>query len=123
MVTEQLERSREDCLQQKVQCSKKEAELEFTRERLSMAQSNLENFMKESAALRERGLQLANNLVQHQQTITTLRQVGMGPAGCLTLLLQENTLYYEPYVCLCSNTFGFARDLFTLFTTRIRGAA
>ncbi|CAN8000614.1 unnamed protein product, partial [Ixodes hexagonus] len=64
MVTEQLERSREDCLQQKVQCSKKEAELEFTRERLALAQSNLDNFMKESAALRERGLQLANTLVR-----------------------------------------------------------
>ncbi|CAN8009714.1 unnamed protein product, partial [Ixodes pacificus] len=64
MVTEQLERSREDCLQQKVERSKKEAELEFTRERLSLVQSNLDNFMKESAALRERGLQMANTLVR-----------------------------------------------------------
>ncbi|KAF8776767.1 Nucleoprotein TPR-like protein [Argiope bruennichi] len=74
MLNEQVDRMRNEMSDLKIQNAKLASQCEYYEERLKILQSNLETYKKEYTSFKDKNKQHTDLIVQHQQTINSLRQ-------------------------------------------------
>ncbi|XP_067679171.1 nucleoprotein TPR-like isoform X3 [Haliotis asinina] len=74
IISEQLDKARQELSEMKVQNAKLASQLDFSAERYKVLQGNIDGYRKEIAALRDKNQQYCASIVKHEQTITLLRE-------------------------------------------------
>ncbi|XP_035228552.1 nucleoprotein TPR-like [Stegodyphus dumicola] len=74
MLNEQLDNMRNEVSDLRVQNAKLASQIEYSEERVKILQSNLETYKKEYASFKDKNRQHSSMIIQHQQTINSLRQ-------------------------------------------------
>jgi nucleoprotein TPR len=73
-LTENNEKLREEISNARIETAKISSELTFTQERLEIFKTNMEQFQRENALLRERNTILNENVKKHEQSLVLMRQ-------------------------------------------------
>ncbi|XP_048255424.1 nucleoprotein TPR-like isoform X4 [Haliotis rufescens] len=74
MISEQLDKARQELSEMKVQNAKLASQLDFSAERYKVLQGNIDGYRKEIGALRDKNQQYSTSVVKHEQTINMLRE-------------------------------------------------
>ncbi|KAG8185285.1 hypothetical protein JTE90_023894 [Oedothorax gibbosus] len=74
MLNELVDKMRADVSDLRIQNAKLAGQVDYSEERVKILQSNLENFKKEHASVKDKNRQHSSLIVQHQHTINSLRQ-------------------------------------------------
>ncbi|GBM37299.1 Nucleoprotein TPR [Araneus ventricosus] len=74
MLNEQVDKMRNEVSDSRIQNAKLASQCEYYEERVNILQSNLETYKKEYTSFKDKNKQHTDLIVQHQQTINSLRQ-------------------------------------------------